>query len=92
VTDGHPQNIIISKSWKSKRKEPVMWAKWNADYLIRTKSGDKIWVSDVSYPWFDENRQGYRFGWKLCAISPKACEDRADACSLIFNLFQRMMR
>lgn len=29
--------------------------KWNADYLIRTKSGDKIWVSDVSYPWFDES-------------------------------------
>ncbi len=28
--------------------------KWNADYLIRTKSGDKIWVSDISYPWFDE--------------------------------------
>lgn len=29
--------------------------KWQADYLIRTKSGDKIWVSDVSYPWFDVN-------------------------------------
>jgi diguanylate cyclase (GGDEF)-like protein/PAS domain S-box-containing protein len=29
--------------------------KWNADYLIRTKSGEKIWVSDISYPWFDES-------------------------------------
>lgn len=29
--------------------------KWQADYLIRTKSGDKIWVSDISYPWFDKN-------------------------------------
>ena len=28
--------------------------KWQADYLIRTKDGRKIWVSDVSYPWFDE--------------------------------------
>lgn len=29
--------------------------KWQADYLIRTKDGRKIWVSDVSYPWFDES-------------------------------------
>lgn len=28
--------------------------KWQADYLIRTKDGRKIWVSDISYPWFDE--------------------------------------
>lgn len=27
--------------------------KWQADYLMRTKDGRKIWVSDVSYPWFD---------------------------------------
>ena len=29
-------------------------AKWQADYLMRTKDGRKIWVSDISYPWFDE--------------------------------------
>jgi diguanylate cyclase (GGDEF)-like protein/PAS domain S-box-containing protein len=28
--------------------------KWQADYLIRTKDGRKIWVSDISYPWFDD--------------------------------------
>lgn len=28
--------------------------KWQADYLIRTKEGKKVWVSDVSHPWFDE--------------------------------------
>ncbi len=28
--------------------------KWQADYLMRTKDGRKIWVSDVSYPWFDD--------------------------------------
>ncbi|MGE0754632.1 MAG: diguanylate cyclase [Alphaproteobacteria bacterium] len=28
--------------------------KWQADYLMRTKDGRKIWVSDISYPWFDE--------------------------------------
>ncbi len=29
-------------------------SKWQADYLIRTKDGRKIWVSDISYPWFDD--------------------------------------
>ncbi len=28
--------------------------KWQADYKIRTKDGRMIWISDVSYPWFDE--------------------------------------
>ncbi len=28
--------------------------KWQADYLIRTKDGRKVWVSDISHPWFDE--------------------------------------
>ncbi|MCE2926792.1 MAG: diguanylate cyclase [Rickettsiales bacterium] len=30
-------------------------SKWQADYLMRTKDGRKIWVSDISYPWFDES-------------------------------------
>lgn len=30
-------------------------SKWQADYLMKTKSGEKIWVSDISYPWFDES-------------------------------------
>ena len=34
--------------------------KWQADYLIRTKDGRKLWVSDISYPWFDSN--GYIIG------------------------------
>ena len=29
-------------------------SKWQADYLGLTKDGRKIWISDVSYPWFDE--------------------------------------
>jgi len=28
-------------------------SKWQADYLIKTKDGREIWVSDISYPWFD---------------------------------------
>ena len=30
-------------------------SKWQADYLMRTKDGRKIWVSDISYPWFDDS-------------------------------------
>ncbi len=29
--------------------------KWQADYLMLTKDERKIWVSDISYPWFDDN-------------------------------------
>ena len=36
------------------RKEGVV-NKWQADYLMKTKDGQKIWVSDISYPWFDKN-------------------------------------
>lgn len=35
-------------------------SKWQADYLMRTKDGRKIWVSDISYPWF--NTQGAIIG------------------------------
>lgn len=28
--------------------------KWQADYRMKTKSGQEIWVSDISYPWFDK--------------------------------------
>lgn len=28
--------------------------KWQADYLMRARDGRKIWVSDISYPWFDD--------------------------------------
>jgi len=29
--------------------------KWQADYLMLTKDNRKIWVSDISYPWFTES-------------------------------------
>jgi len=29
--------------------------KWHADYQMKTKDGRHIWVSDISYPWFDED-------------------------------------
>jgi diguanylate cyclase (GGDEF)-like protein/PAS domain S-box-containing protein len=30
-------------------------SKWQADYLMLTKDNRKIWVSDISYPWFDRH-------------------------------------
>ncbi len=27
--------------------------KWQADYLMKTNDGRKVWIADVSYPWFD---------------------------------------
>ncbi len=29
--------------------------RWQADYLMRTKNGKRIWVTDISYPWFDHS-------------------------------------
>ncbi len=28
--------------------------KWQADYLICTKDGREVWISDVSFPWYDD--------------------------------------
>ncbi len=38
---------------ESKRREGTV-GNWQADYLIKTKGGKKIWVADISYPWFDD--------------------------------------
>ncbi|MBY0406460.1 MAG: diguanylate cyclase [Rickettsiales bacterium] len=38
---------------EAERKEGAV-NKWQADYLMLTKDGRKIWVADISYPWFDD--------------------------------------
>ncbi len=53
VTDGLKKVSSFDEMEKKRIEGDV--GKWNADYLIRTKTGDKIWVSDVSFPWFDDN-------------------------------------
>jgi diguanylate cyclase (GGDEF)-like protein/PAS domain S-box-containing protein len=30
---------------------------WEADYLVKRKDGNTVWVSDTSYPWYDGNRK-----------------------------------
>lgn len=37
----------------SRKRREVL--KWQADYRMRTKDGRRIWVADLSYPWFDES-------------------------------------
>jgi diguanylate cyclase (GGDEF)-like protein/PAS domain S-box-containing protein len=53
ITDGN-KKVSSFEEFESKRIGGDI-GKWQADYLIRTKSGDRIWVSDVSHPWFDNN-------------------------------------
>lgn len=53
VTDGMKAVNSYSGLEANRKKGDVN--KWQADYLIRTKDGRTIWVSDVSYPWFDDN-------------------------------------
>lgn len=53
VTEGMKAVGSYQKLEDTRKKGEVH--KWQADYLIRTKDGRKIWVSDVSFPWFDEH-------------------------------------
>ncbi len=51
VSEG--MKVVTSfESLEKARKEGNV-DKWQMDYLIRTKDGRKIWVSDISFPWFD---------------------------------------
>ena len=47
------QTVLSFTRFEEKRKNGLT-SKWQADYLLRTKDGRKIWVSDISYPWFDK--------------------------------------
>lgn len=54
--------------------------KWQADYLMKTKDGRKVWVSDVSYPWFDASGAIIGSLGTLRDISDRvAAEERARA-------------
>jgi diguanylate cyclase (GGDEF)-like protein/PAS domain S-box-containing protein len=46
--------IIKSYSELEENRKEGKVQKWQADYLMLTKDGKRIWVSDVSHPWFDE--------------------------------------
>jgi len=52
ITDGMKLVESFKNLEESRRKGEV--AKWQADYLMRTKDGRKVWISDISYPWFDK--------------------------------------
>jgi len=52
VSNGMKNISSFSELEKSRKKGNV--SKWQADYLMRAKDGRKIWVTDVSFPWFSE--------------------------------------
>ncbi len=53
IEDGAMERIDGAEELEAYRKG-VDAEKWHADYLLRGKDGRKIWVSDVAYPWVDE--------------------------------------
>lgn len=53
VNDGMKTVDSFDKLEDTRKKGEV--SKWQADYLMKTKDGRRIWVSDISYPWFDES-------------------------------------
>ncbi|MBM3618496.1 MAG: diguanylate cyclase [Alphaproteobacteria bacterium] len=53
VNDGMKTVDSFDKLESTRKKGEV--SKWQADYLMKTKDGRRIWVSDISYPWFDES-------------------------------------
>jgi diguanylate cyclase (GGDEF)-like protein/PAS domain S-box-containing protein len=38
-----------------KAREKGEVGRWQADYLLSTKDGRKIWVTDISSPWYDDD-------------------------------------
>ena len=53
VTNGLKSVYSFNELEQIRKKGDVN--QWQADYLVRTKDGRKIWISDVSSPWFDES-------------------------------------
>ena len=52
VSDGMKNVTSFNELEKARKKGNA--SKWQADYLMRTKNGRKIWVTDISFPWFDD--------------------------------------
>lgn len=53
INDGMKKVLDYYELERNRKNRNV--TKWQADYLMRTKDGRKIWVSDVSYPWIDKD-------------------------------------
>lgn len=52
VTEG--MKVVESYTELEESRKRGQVEKWQADYLMQTKDGRKIWVSDISRPWFDK--------------------------------------
>lgn len=50
---GNPLRPVDSYEKLEEARKRGNVSKWQADYLMLTKEGRKIWVSDISYPWFE---------------------------------------
>lgn len=52
MIDGEFKDVESFNPWELKRKAGQT-TRWQADYLMLTKDGRHIWVTDISYPWYD---------------------------------------
>lgn len=50
---GNGMQIVDSYDPLEENRKHGRVQNWQADYLMRTKDGRRIWVSDISHPWFD---------------------------------------
>lgn len=53
VTDG--MRVVESFEGLEEARKKGDVSKWQADYLMQTKDGRRVWISDISYPWFDKS-------------------------------------
>lgn len=53
ITDGI-KSVNSFEEFETSRKNGDV-SKWQADYLMRTKDGERKWVADISYPWFNHS-------------------------------------
>lgn len=49
------RKVASYKDYEKQRKKGEV-LKWQADYLIKTKEDRQIWISDISYPWVDNEK------------------------------------
>lgn len=52
---GHGIERVESYAGLEENRKRGEVAKWQADYRMKTRYGQEIWVSDISYPWFGED-------------------------------------
>ncbi len=54
ISKYNAENMIVDITGASNEQDKTR--EWHADYEIKTKDGESVWLSDHSYPWQDKSR------------------------------------